>query len=464
MDKNLKTYFLFLIFGSLVWVGIYWGLDFDGLYGQDAYEYVRYADRWAEFLLGGKPPGDYHWPFIYPVFGSIISVFTTIPITIVMQFISVVALSTNTYLVYRLLRIHYQDKKVEVILIISLLFFFAPYNFRSGVIVMSDQLAALFVLLTYYFFFQIIRGNKKLLLFIFGLAGFAIATRYIAVLLVVIPCLWLIYKERSSYKMIVIGCALALIPAVPHLYIRYNSTMDFLHNGALTTWSIKHFFMRSFETNYGVNTFFAPNILYAFSPFFHLGFSLITVFLCFQIKRLRWAPLPVIIVVSIGVYLFFIAGVETQNMRYFITCYPLVFFLMSWGALSWEGISKRVILIPLLCFQVGLSSWALSKTINANQIEKDIAAYLDDSRGKTIYSFGMDVSLQHYCPQHDFITLHLKNGFIPSNGSFCLFNTTWKHNRLKNTVPGEIYKVLSQNNKLKQVKQFNKGWVLYEVY
>ena len=45
-----------LVFVYLRWQG------FDGLYGQDSYEYLRYTERMKAFFLGGAYPGDLVWP------------------------------------------------------------------------------------------------------------------------------------------------------------------------------------------------------------------------------------------------------------------------------------------------------------------------------------------------------------------------------------------------------------------
>ena len=461
--REIKTYLFFCIIGLLIWAVVYVVLGFNGLYGQDSYEYVRYTERWLSFFKEGNSPGDYFWPMAYPVVGSICSLLSFLPIGVSLQLISVAALSSNTYLVYRFLNYFSTGKNNSELILLSFLFFFAPYNFRSGFVVMSDQLATLFVLITYFCFYHILISNKKWLITFFVFTSLAIATRYVSLLLLLPPALFILVRERKKWGVMAIGLIAAVVPWIPHLYIRGTGSLSFLNHGALTKWSMQHFFMRVFDTSFGVNEFFAPNLVYVFSPFFHLGFSLLGVIVLFKFKKISKFLFMKVVIVSVCIYLLFLAGMYEQNSRFFILVFPLVFIMSMVGLFSWDkgSIYMKRGIVMLLLIQVSLSGWALSKTINHAIVEREIATYFLEQPKQVVYSFGMDVAMRYYCREQEFITLHLKDGFVPSTGSYCLFNKSWKYDRLKEKSPGKIYAYLERHNKLKRIKEFSQGWVLY---
>ena len=66
----LKAGFLTILFFIVRFV-----LQFDGLYGQDAYEYLRYTNEMYSFFANGTLLGDYFWGIGYPFFGCIFNFF-----------------------------------------------------------------------------------------------------------------------------------------------------------------------------------------------------------------------------------------------------------------------------------------------------------------------------------------------------------------------------------------------------
>ena len=46
---------------------------FNGLYGQDAYEYLRYTGRLTLFFQKGVNPGEFFWPVGYPFIASLLN-------------------------------------------------------------------------------------------------------------------------------------------------------------------------------------------------------------------------------------------------------------------------------------------------------------------------------------------------------------------------------------------------------
>ena len=57
--QNLKDKYILYFVPILILITLRYVLNFDGLYGQDAYEYLRYSKEIHTFLLTGSNPGDY---------------------------------------------------------------------------------------------------------------------------------------------------------------------------------------------------------------------------------------------------------------------------------------------------------------------------------------------------------------------------------------------------------------------
>ena len=67
----IKTYSWYIVLPILVLLTARVFFRIDGLYGQDAYEYLRFTKSITEFWHGGVHPYDFFWPIVYPFIGSI---------------------------------------------------------------------------------------------------------------------------------------------------------------------------------------------------------------------------------------------------------------------------------------------------------------------------------------------------------------------------------------------------------
>ena len=54
----LKKNYIFIV-PAIAFLVIRLGLNFDGFYGQDSYEYLRYTDALTNYYTSGENPGDY---------------------------------------------------------------------------------------------------------------------------------------------------------------------------------------------------------------------------------------------------------------------------------------------------------------------------------------------------------------------------------------------------------------------
>src|ERR1041385_6204126 len=84
-------------------------IGFNGLYGQDSYEYLAYSRLAHDFFLKGMIPHSFHWPIMYPVPGAILSfVFSS---ALAMQIISIAAFSGALYFIYKIISLLYPGAK-----------------------------------------------------------------------------------------------------------------------------------------------------------------------------------------------------------------------------------------------------------------------------------------------------------------------------------------------------------------
>ena len=147
---------------------------FDGLYGQDSYEYLRYTNAIQEYITTGTHPGNYFWPVLYPTSGSLLGfVFGT---ALALQLISCLSFSIACVYILKTIRLLYPTAQFRFFYVL-IFAIFCPFLLKMGIIVMSDALTLVFVVLAFYFFFKSYYKNTSLApIFIF--ATCALMTRY----------------------------------------------------------------------------------------------------------------------------------------------------------------------------------------------------------------------------------------------------------------------------------------------
>jgi len=106
-SKDYNLIYILLLAVLIFSIRIFTG--FNGLYGQDSYEYLRYADVLTEFFRNGNPPGEFFWPLAYPLFGSLLSLLIKDTI-LSLQLISIFSFIICFFYVIRILGIFYNRK------------------------------------------------------------------------------------------------------------------------------------------------------------------------------------------------------------------------------------------------------------------------------------------------------------------------------------------------------------------
>ncbi|MDB4728436.1 glycosyltransferase family 39 protein, partial [Saprospiraceae bacterium] len=141
--KIILAIFPFIVFLILRSVG------FDGLYGQDGYEYLRYSKDLVSFIKTNELPKPFSWPVLYPISGAII--YTIIQeMGLALQLISILAWSGVTIYLHATLKLLF-PKKSTSFFFIFLCFLLSPMVLRMGVVVMSDMLATCFIVMSCFY-------------------------------------------------------------------------------------------------------------------------------------------------------------------------------------------------------------------------------------------------------------------------------------------------------------------------
>lgn len=446
-------------------------LEFDGFYGQDSYEYLRYTQALKDYYLSGTNPGDYFWPVMYPLISSLFSLLIDAKWVLVLisfgSFLGIIGL------IPKIIGELYPAKKSAAMINLYVLisFCFSPYFFRSSLIGMSDMLAcffavcSLYTLLKYIKFFQL----KWAVLFV-ALAVAAVMTRYACVVLILPMGCYFVYLLLVGRRWLSIGTATVItcLVLMPHFLIRGGGSFNFLNHSWLVNWNLMNFFSNSFATHDGFQEHSFSNLIYVLSPFCHPGYLLIgaglLIFSKFKLKN----GAPWYLVAGVFLYLLFLAGVEMQNMRFFVIVFPfcvLLFypaFVRGRNKLPRTLFSAGVVVAILL--QTFYFTYSFSKFYKRQVFEKSVAKKIIEMNVEgSIYAFSLDVALINRGVTNEFKNLWSTKYDKFEMGSHVLFNAESSLKQWKGRAPILNWNKLVAEYQLTLVMDFGEGWKLYKI-
>ncbi len=465
---------IFFGFAFLTWTMMYI-LGFNGLYGQDAHEYLRYSQELLMWIGGVAAPGKFFWPVNYPFWGAVLGSLLG-SLLIGLQLLSILALGFVPASLYLILSIENPKHSSPLLKLSYCLLFCAasPFLWRSGTLIMSDAFAIGWLLLFYYgyWYYNKMSAPRYLVLLSIGAVA-AVMTRYVLALLIVLPGIHILSMviQRRHFLWLLGAGLLGLIFTLPHLFIRSGEPLGFLGHSYLMGWSGEHWFMRHFATNDGELSFRFPNLVYAFSYFYHPGFFCFGLLLLPFIRwRERLSKPKRLVLWSVLLYTLFIAGIPFQNQRFLLPLIPLSLLLwypafcraiqrmneiqpqLKWGVLS-------LVLVVQSCIFVHYSKnlWQI------NQQEKEFAEALSQYPAKTLYCFYYDGALRSYNSPHELINLWHEPIEVFETGSLVLFHPSRFEKQWEGHTLIENWERLNQSYDLVVLQELSKGWRLYEV-
>ncbi|MCB0685484.1 MAG: hypothetical protein KDC53_03130 [Saprospiraceae bacterium] len=448
---------------------------FDGMVGQDSYAYVDQAYLMQSDLIAGWYNSSFRWPVGYPFLGVIMSLLGwTIPLA--MQMVSCLGMGGLLLVTYKLLgKIYPNESTGNSISYLILFLFLAPFIFRNAMLTMSDIPAAFLILSSIYLGMQFYNRGKYRFL-ILGVLSLILAcwVRYAAFLFTLPLGVFYFAGLRRKHHLPLWWFGIIPLFLVMLYIIFFNQIQNLYSHNAIQHWSIANFFKHTHITQQGNNSYWLPNVIYVWYPFFHYGFSwFCLIFLVINHRRLN-----VFYVVVIGLiylcYVFFIAGLDAQNTRYLLPVYPLVLVLAYPGYNTFMiWMKQRKMLLPAMVFiflvQMVFTVFSFRTLFYRNALEREITGYLNDNwvgdiaQPAYLYSFDIDIALQSRGVPYQIINLWEKPISIFQKGSLVLFNEQKLAVQWRDQNPMLNWRRLQANNGLEKIVEFTGHWILYKI-
>jgi hypothetical protein len=447
---------LVLLFRSL--------LGYNGLYGQDAFEYQRYADQVLHGFHKGAYPPPFHWPVLYPVLGAVIGLVTG-QTDFALQLLSFLSFSGALYFTFRILHLLHGNGRAALVyvLVFGLL---SPYFLRLGVCVMSDMLGIFFLTASVFYMLRFtIEKKRNDIIPALCLALAAKLTRIPAPVVLLIPFIFFsgALFRRMSYGRLLIALGLCAVLLLPEKML--NGSIDLRMQAE--EWSFAHYFSTGYENPFsGALQYMLPNILFVLTPFVHPGYLLIAPLLVFFLKKedfnrhsLYFLLLPALL------YLVFLGGFAYQNIRLNTFVFPLVLafffpaFLRFHRKFLVRKAMRNVFTGTALVFQLVLFWYAFDDFYLSNRLEQKIAAHMKQHHsGIPVYTQGMGPALEHYKVKYVYGLAGADTTCAPK---LVLIETAGFEKQWKGKPPYEKWKYLKEKCSLKKITTFERGWDLY---
>jgi hypothetical protein len=452
----------------LMWAMLVFIFGFNGLYGLDAHEYFRYTKALSAFFLHGSNPGNYFWPIGYPLLSTLPSLF--LPAHLSMQLVGLLALLGTAWYCWKVLRLLYPE--VEHRRVYLLLFVLcSPLMLRASTLIMSDVVAVFFSASTIYHFIRHRAGTySRSLIWAIALSTAAFQCRY-ASLVILGPFVFyglLAALRQKQWQAILFSMGCITLILLPDQLLRSSNSLLFLSNHLIENWSFHHFFSASFHTPEGIVTYDWPNIIFAFSLLYHPGFLLLILPFVVVVKPMnQHSTNASLLLISVVLYLAFLAGIPTQNIRFQLLALPpmAIFLFPYWHAavLKIKSSRKPILFVGLLLLQLSFFALAMRPILALNALEKQIAGNIAQHTASCIYSFEMNVALNTYLPEKEWISLWGTTILHYRKGELVLFNENKFSTQWEGKSPMRNWERLKKQHQLHLLQTFDQGWQLYEI-
>ena len=447
---------IFLIFNFI--------FDFNGLYGQDSHEYLRYSKEIKVFLTQGDSVDGMYWPVGFPLAGSLLS-FTGLSVLWALRIVSLFSLLGTLFYLKKIIQTLF-NKDGSLLLILGAVT--QVYFVRGGYLIMSDMLCTFFITLLFYQYLSYIRSQKLFSLFLIGLiACFAFFTRYASIPLLILPVVHsLLIFLRGLKVLFQVLLGIFFIAALIGLFYSNNQLVS-LSEGILTQWDFSNLYNRIIYTENGINTNMVPNGVYAFGNFFHIGF------LSFGVALIPFYSRPnaysKFILACLVLYVLFLAGFEIQNNRFLMLSHPLILIVLFpfFDALMTWVKGKRLapfFIIATLLFNIAFFFYSFNKTYRLHMLERKIVNAIIDLKTKApIYCFYIDQSFPSYNLNNDRRNFYYKEYDNFEQGALVIFNEDkfseqWKGHSVMNN-----WNRLIIQNDLDTLVKLPQNWNIYRI-
>jgi len=454
---------------------------FNGLYGQDAHEYLRLSRTYYEYLLGAPyvPTGfgDSEFAVGYPLAGALLRLLIPDDI-LALQAVSWLSAGFAFYFFDRLLQRLATGTHLQSRLVYSTIFFaMAPYFVRAGCTLMSDALGLALTLAALLFSIRCLerhRGRDIVWAALF--MALAVTTRYSlgALLLPLAIVLLVTMARRRRVKWLVAAGAAGLLGLAPHILLKMNVSRSAFSHSMMQDWSLWNLFKTTFTNANGTVDYGWPNGLYIFFPLAHPGFFLLLGLLFIGLKRTDFLlPVKRLLLICLGAHLLFLGGVPHQNLRFLLPDYTVLLLLLfpafdRFFAYGFYFLKKRWMYLALGLF-VGIQLFAniliLRPIFQRNRLERKVAAELRQvlPPDAVLYAFDLDVSLKTYLPGLTMYNLWERRYVDFQAGSFILFNEPRLRPQWQGQNPILNWDFVREHYRLQEIRTLPEGWTLYRM-
>jgi len=446
---------------------------FDGLFGQDAYEYERYARELNDYYISGNKPAEMYWPVNYSWLGSVLIHLFPQP-GFALQLISAIGLSFAGYFSIKLICLLNKINVNSVFPYVVVILFFSPYVFRNSFAAMPDVMTAALITAAIYYSVLFYKSSIPGYYFIFCLLfAFAFFTKYASAVILITPFVYgfiLFFKWKPAYLFLI--PLLFFMAVLPELFLKKEIT-GFTEMLPDLQWSFINFFKNSFTTQEGSSDYLLPGIVYAFENIFHPGFIFAGAFLIIipVIKRKQIIVTKeqlVFLIVPVILFALFLGGIPRQNDRFLIPSFPLIviLFFSAWQIFL-AGIKKLSFRISIIVFcllmNITLTIYAFKGIYSRNQFEQNAAKDIIESENKLIYTFEADVALKARGYHGYIINLWGLDIHSYSVGALVLINEKNIESQWKSRRPEKNLFILKQNYQLELINKYSGDWKLYKI-
>lgn len=468
----LCFFFLLLLLSCL--------LQFNGLYGQDAHEYLRQSMVILERLQGRQVPlpgpGDAELAGGYPMLGALFQLLG-LEARLALKVLSCLSAAVSVFLFERILSVlspgaHSRSRWVFGLLGLAL----APYFLRAGLTVMSDALGLALLLAALFFALRMLEQQRYS--DVLGFAVFsvgAIGTRYALAGLLWLPALALgleLFRVRRIPDLL-LATGAALLTYLPFWWLKSGAPASPLAHSLLHDWSLFHLFKKDFVQISGSISYTLPNLAYLFFPAVHPGFCLTLPALFLLAKRTDIHLYSKrLLALSLLCYLIFLGGLAHQNLRYLLPAYAMLLLLLfpawdrffAYGLYFFKRLTYALLGLTVVC-QLVFSVYVLRPAIIRNRLECQIADRLAPlfQAGDVLYAFDLDIALQTYLPVPEYRNMWLHRYDDFPVGSYILFNAPKLRAQWAGQPPMLNWEYASTHFVLQEVQHLPEGWTLYRV-
>lgn len=463
MKKSDYIYFIPILF----WAICYFGFSFDGLYGQDAYEYARFSNSLHNYFISDTLPGDYFWGIYYPLLGSLLT-FIVGNTALALQLISVISLTITGIYIRKIIALLYSEKPNDIV--VFLCFCLSPMVFIHSVLVMSDMLTCCLIVLSIYHFLSFLEGSKNKSFYLGSMfCMLAVLTRYVAVVLLVPFAIMVFLKAFKSkkFKLLFLTLPILLIVSLPHFLVKSQNSLQFLSHSWLQNWNIINLFKSDFITVEGPRNNHFINLIYVFYQLLHPIFFSYLIFLLpsfFKKDFYKTNTNQNIILISILLFSLFMGGIPYQNKRYLLPSFILILIFMYPHLNKITFVNNKKLLYSFVFFtQMSFILFFGKQFYDRNVLEKEMVIEMEKYQGKILYVFDIDVALQGRGLHFTYKNLFLQKYTKYEQEALVLINEKQLEEQWKEKNPLINWENIQQKCVLMKLKTSDKNWSLYKI-